>query len=306
MVVEYFRLQVLMFHRSMRELGIRPLLAWPLLSLIFVLLSVFLFQKTAYAGYIYVIVSIGLTTKRSDVKRNEFLKTCFQDSIYRKIRILENLILSLPFVLFLFVKEHFSSGLILLLLTLVLAFVNFRPVIHFRLPTPFFRKPFEFMIGFRNTVVLILGAYGLAIIAVTVDNFNLGLFAIMLIFGLAITFYPKPENEFYIWVFALSPGKFLFEKLKTAFFQVTLLVIPLLVILVPVYYSQSLNLLFVVLMGYAFLGYIILAKYAAWPREMGIITAVLIAFCLYFPPLLVGVIPYFYVQSRKHLSQILK
>ena len=306
MVVEYFRLQVLMFHRSIRELGIRPLFAWPLLTLIFVFLSVFLFQKTAYAGYIYVLVSIGFTAKRSDVKRNEFLKTCFQDSIYRKIRIFENLILSFPFVLFLFISENYGFGLVLLLLNLGLAFVNFRPVTHFRLPTPFFKKPFEFMVGFRNTVVLILGAYGLGIIAVTVDNFNLGMFAIMLIFGLAITFYPKPENEFYIWVFALSPGKFLFEKLKTAIFQVTLLVIPLLVILVPVYYSQSLNLLFIVLMGYAFLGYIILAKYATWPREMGIITAVLIAFCLYFPPLLGAVIPYFYIQSRKHLSQILK
>ncbi len=57
-------------------------------------------------------------------------------------------------------------------------------------------------------------AYVLAIIAVKVDNFNLGIFALVLIFLTIFGYYLKPENEYFIWVYNCTPTKFLIEKNK--------------------------------------------------------------------------------------------
>ena len=51
---------------------------------------------------------------------------------------------------------------------------------------------------------------------------------------------------------------------------------------------------------------IVLAKYAAFPGVISLPQALLIAFGLWLPPLLLGIIPYFYSQSIKKLKEILE
>ena len=60
------------------------------------------------------------------------------------------------------------------------------------------------------------------------------------------------------------------------------------------------------LIGFAFLWTVILAKYSAYPNEINIPEGILFALCIYFPPLLIALIPFFYVKSIKKLNLLLK
>jgi hypothetical protein len=60
------------------------------------------------------------------------------------------------------------------------------------------------------------------------------------------------------------------------------------------------------LLGYVYLVTIILAKYSGYPNEMNLLQGILIGISLLFPPILIGIIPFFYLQSIKRLNDILE
>ena len=59
------------------------------------------------------------------------------------------------------------------------------------------------------------------------------------------------------------------------------------------------------LIGLLFLWTVILAKYSAYPGEMNLPEGMIIAFSIYFPPLLLAIIPFFYTKSIRKLKYIL-
>jgi hypothetical protein len=61
------------------------------------LISEYTFQKTDFAKYLVVLTAVSVLFKMSEMHRTEFLKIVFGDIKTRKIRITENLIISLPF-----------------------------------------------------------------------------------------------------------------------------------------------------------------------------------------------------------------
>ncbi|HQR02304.1 MAG TPA: hypothetical protein PLA61_15735, partial [Ferruginibacter sp.] len=65
-------------------------------------------------------------------------------------------------------------------------------------------------------------------------------------------------------------------------------------------------LLLFTLVGFALLTSMILAKYADYPGEIGLLNSIILAFCLAFPPLLLIAIPYFYNRATGSLNRILK
>jgi hypothetical protein len=54
-----------------------------------------------------------------------------------------------------------------------------------------------------------------------------------------------------------------------------------------------------------FLWTVILAKYSAYPGEMNLPEGMIIAISIYFPPLLLAIIPFFYTKSIRKLKYIL-
>jgi hypothetical protein len=104
----------------------------------------------------------------------------------------------------------------------------------------------------------------------------------------------------------MRPPLFLFEKLKTATIHAALLALPIVIILIGFYPEKADITLLFILAGFAFLWTIILGKYSAYPNEMNIPEGILIAVCLYFPPLLLALMPFFYVKSIKKLNALLK
>ena len=305
---EYFKLQCIMTKRKLSD-GSRPIVGYLLalfISLVFVGVSVLLLSgKSIYAPYIYAFASLFFTLKLNEERRNDFLKFCFGNEQYRKVRILENLIVVLPFVIFLVYKQHFYLTIILFVITILIALLSFKETYNITIPTPFYKKPFEFTVGFRNTFFMFFIAYGLAIIAVKVENFNLGVFALGLVFFTTLGFYLKPENEYYVWSYSCTPAKFLFTKIKTALLLSFCLCLPIFILLSVFYFEYIGVLLICTFLGFLYLTTLVLAKYSDYPEEMGILQAILFFIGL-FPPMLIVVIPLFANQSINKLKNLLK
>lgn len=302
---EYFSLQLVLINRKIKEAGINPILGYLGSLLVFLLLSEYLFQKTEFAKYMVMLLCISFQIPLSEKNRIEFLQSTFGDEIKNKLRIIENLILCIPFVSLLLFKSYIFEGSILFLFSLVSALFSFKPDYTLTIPTPFFKRPFEFSTGFRNTFYFFPVAYALTVIAILFDNLNLGIFSFLLIFLTSISYFPKPEHEYYVWVHAETPKLFLRNKILNASKNVTALVTPILISLL-IYYPSNYKLIIILyVLGLLFLWTIILAKYSSYPQEMNLLEGLAIAISLYFPPFLLAIIPFFYTKSINRLKNIL-
>lgn len=294
-----------MLNRSLRDFGLNPVVGYVLSVASFAGLSIYIFDKTTLAEYLFILVAISFIYSLSQTRRNDFLKSCFSTKTYYLIRFTENTILALPFFVVLIIEQCFLSAISLVLASGVLVFFDIENKFRFSLPTPFYKQPFEFIVGFRNAFYVFFFAYFLTFMAVSVGNFNLGIFALILVFLICFTFYTNPENEFYVWIFSLSPQHFLFQKMKIAILFATLLILPVVASLSLIFPENAYTVFAFLGLGYLFLLTVILAKYSAFPDRMNLPQGFLLAFSLWFPPLLLGIIPYFYLQSVKKLKEIL-
>jgi hypothetical protein len=149
----------------------------------------------------------------------------------------------------------------------------------------------------------------------------MGIFALMLVFLTVSGYHLKPENEYFVWSYSLTPAKFLIEKIKTAFIFTFYLSFPVLILLgifgcgsLQITYLGSYAfdfeniaaLLLVTFVGFLLLATVILAKYSAYPNEIGLFEAMVMVFGIMFPPLLIVVIPFFVERSITKLKHFLR
>ena len=59
-------------------------------------------------------------------------------------------------------------------------------------------------------------------------------------------------------------------------------------------------------LGYCYLLTVILAKYSAYPKKINLPQGILLALSLAMPPLLLVLVPFFYIQSKNRLKEILE
>ncbi|NCU32613.1 MAG: ABC transporter permease [Candidatus Moranbacteria bacterium] len=218
---------------------------------------------------------------------------------------IENVFVSIPFIAILIIKNATLESSLLLVGTIVLASFSFKTAFHIMIPTPFSNHSFEFTVGFRKSFLIFIFAYTLAIIAISVDNLNLGVFAMLLVYLTALSYYAKPENEFYVWVHADTPKSFIYKKLKVAARNVFILNLPILMGLLIFYPNEFSLIILFYFIGQFFLWTLILAKYSAYPQEISLPEGFLLAFSIYFPPLLIALMPFFYSKSINKLKMIL-
>jgi hypothetical protein len=304
-VNSYFDLQYRLINRKINDAGMPPWVGYLLMSTLFVGMSMYLFYKLEYAEIVYLIVAISMIFRLSDDKRNEFLTLCYPSEQVRSIRIAENLLLASPFALFLMYRLCYSYILVLVILAFLLVFITVRKKSFLTIPTPFAKHPFEFTMGFRQNFYMIFGAYILSFIAVSVDNFNLGIFSLLLLFALFMSYYAYLENDYFVWSHADTPTQFIVGKIKKSITYSTLLAIPIMTVLMYFFFENIITLLVFLVIGYAFLVFMIVSKYAHYPSELSIIQGILLSLCIVFPPLLVVLIPFLFKKSLKQLSNIL-
>lgn len=113
------------------------------------------------------------------------------------------------------------------------------------------------------------------------------------------------EDDFYIWIHRLDSKGFLLHKLKVAMASCSLLCLPIFTSLI-LFYPKNLNALVAFqILGLLYLILILMGKYALYPLKPNVPQAVLIGMTLVLPPLLIFIIPYFFLQSVKRLKAIL-
>jgi len=301
---DYFNLQLVMTKRKVKEAGFNPVLGYLLGLIVFVLLSEYIFHKTEFAKYLVILVCFSFQFKLSENRRTDFLLSTFGDKSKNKIRVLENLIICIPFFSTLIHKNLFLEAIILFTCSITIALFSFRTSLNFTIPTPFSKNPFEFSTGFRNTFFIFPLAYALTTIAINVDNFNLGIFSMLLISITTLSYYSKPEEEYYVWIHADTIKSFLKKKIIIATKNYTLLTIPILIGLL-IFYPTKLDLILLFLfIGILFLWTILLAKYSTFPDEIHLSIGLIITFTILFPPLVLVVIPYLYTKSINNLKLI--
>ena len=306
-VKEYFNLQFLFINRRLREdHGLPPFVIYPLLAIAFIGFSTYLFHRSTFAEYVYVLIYLYFISNLSGKRRNDFLKICFGDKDSKIIRVFENLIAALPFLVVLLYQQCFAAVAIVFALAVISSAVNISERFSIVIPTPFSKNPFEFMVGFRKTFYIIAFAYALTIIALHADNFNLGAFSLLLVLLIAAGYNANSEKSFYLWQFALPPAHFLFYKIKISLWHSFLLCFPVILVLCIFYFERAGVLLIVFIYGFAFLSTVILAKYSKYPEEIDFETSILLAFCLFAPVLMLIAIPYFFRKSMNKLSVFLK
>jgi hypothetical protein len=285
--------------------GIHPLLGVFLSVLIFVGSSVALYSATVYANWVFLGVAILTVLKISGSQRIELLKTLFQTGDYYKIRLIENSVVSLPFIVFLTIQNSLEFAAGVAVSAVLLAMVGRKSSLNFVIPTPFKRMPFEYVVGFRGAIVMFFVAGFILYKAIEYSNFNLGLFALGVVALVSISFYFKPEDEFFVWVHSSISQDFLRKKIIIGILGYLMLTLPFMVALGSFFSTKLLFIIGLGVVGMLFLIAVILAKYAAFPNEISLPQAVFIGVCVWFPPLLFIVIPYFYVQSNKKLNFLL-
>lgn len=303
---QYLGLQLRMFKRQLIEFGLNPILGVILILIGFYGFSIYLFTKTEYANYLYIIIASGVVLQYSEINRNDFLKFVYAKHNYFKIRILENLITVVPFIIFLCYKVEYYSALLLIVVSILFSFLNTNKKVIATIPTPFYRKPFEFIVGFRKSLIGFLFAYFLTAMSLTYQNFNLGIFSLVLIFILCLSFYSEPENEFYVWVHKLKVNRFLFDKIITAIIFSTIISLPITIALLIFFQANIKTVLGFHALGYCYLLTVILAKYSSYPKKMNLPQGILLALSITMPPLLLALVPFFYIQSKNRLKEILK
>jgi len=290
--------------RKLREMGIHPAWACLLVVGLFLATSILLFERVTFAQYFYLFFPLSFLHNLSNVRRNDFLRTVFFERQYRIIRLIENLLVALPFVLFLFWQQYFFAIVLLIAISTLFSLINIRQAFSFMLPTPFFKHPFEFSVGFRSSFLFFPIIYYVVAMAILHDNFNLGAVALGVVFMVVSGFYFWADNEYYVWIFNCSPSHFLRYKIKKAIGYTFSLCVPILLALSVFYLESSWILWLVFLLGNLFLVMIIYAKYAAFPNDINLVKAFFLL--VIFPPSLFVLIFYFRYKAIQKLNTILK
>jgi hypothetical protein len=301
----YFRLQKSLLERWIADIGLPVWAGYLLAGLTFLVGNAALFYKTELAPYILMVMGAILLVSFNQPDKISFLKSTYPNPVFRKIRVLECLVPSLPFLLVLgFVQAFFPFVLLVSFVT----FMSFTSGIQggrFRLPTPYGKEPFEFLVGFRTTFWGLLAVHGLLVIGITVDNFNLGLFAVMLVYGTTLSYYGQPENRYWVWLHHGRAEAFLWLKIKTAWRHSLILAAPSALILTGFYPANWYIMLAIVAIGLLYLSCFVVAKYLNYPQQMNVAQSILLGVGLFMPLLLIWLLPFFYRKSVLKLKAIL-
>ncbi|UTW64915.1 hypothetical protein KFE94_09490 [bacterium SCSIO 12643] len=301
----YFELQFKRIERKFSDFGVHPILGVLIAILGFVLLSTYLFQEIQYAYGIYLMLAFSLLSNLSEKKRNDQLKLIFKSNQYIQIRLIENSLMIIPFMMVLGFFGYGLWGLVLVVIAGLLAILNQFKSFGFVVKTPFKRIPFENIVGFRRVYLILIAIYLLLLKSIQVQNYNLGLFALGMVFLITMSFYIRAEEKYFVWIYSNTPQQFLLRKIRLGLLASSVLSLIPVIVLIG-YYPENLWMTVLIQgIGFVFMVTVILAKYSAYPNEMGLGQAVLLGVSLWFPPMLLGVVPYFYVKSKEQLELVL-
>lgn len=302
---EYLSLQFRLLNRHLTDFGIQPALGYVLTAVVFSGLTAYLFYISPFASYLYALIAVAVSSLLSEGGRTGFLKQHFSQQDFLMIRSVENIIVVFPFIIGLLLHQEWLLAVGVLIISAMLSYTSLERQLNLVIPTPFYRYPFEFTIGYRKNYPILILAGFLMVMSVVYDNANLGLFVFAVVWLVCLVFYTQSETVYFVWIHALTPQGFLLHKIKLALMYATLLSLPFAGVVFVFFLHYTGYLALIYLLGIVYLVTAVLGKYAFYPMQMNLPQGLLMAFSFSFPPLLLFLIPYFYKRSVRQLTPIL-
>ncbi|HLP95006.1 MAG TPA: hypothetical protein VK168_13275 [Saprospiraceae bacterium] len=301
----YFRLQKSLLERWIADIGLPVWAGYLLAVAAFLLGNLILFYKTDLAPYLLMLLGGLVLLSFNQPDKINFLQAVYPAPVFRKIRLLECLAPTLPFLLVLGWVQAFLPLLLLAGFAVLVAYSSGLRVSRIPLPTPFGSQPFEFLVGFRSTFIWLLAVHGLLAIGLITGNVNLGLFALMLVFATTLSYYGQPEDRYWVWLHNDRAEAFLWLKIKTAWRHSLMLAAPCALILMGFYPAYWYIVLAIVVIGLVYLSCFVLGKYLNYPQQMMVAQSIVLGVGLFMPLLLFWLLPFFYRKSVLKLKAIL-
>ena len=125
--------------RDVAGFGIHPIAGFVIILTAFYSFIFYRFTKTAYASYLYILIAMSIVFKYKETNRNELLKFTFTKADYFRIRVLENLLTIVPFIIFLCIKKELNTTFLLIVLSSLMPFINNNKRATLTILTPFYR-----------------------------------------------------------------------------------------------------------------------------------------------------------------------
>jgi|GEM_PF-418146 len=306
MVQHYFKIQFRILNRHIQATGIHPIIAWIGILILLAVFDYSLFkEKTSYAPFLILALPIILQFNLNGKKRNDFLRVTFFEKKYLLIRFIENGLIALPFLFIFITHQCYLLAIALFASSILLLFIKHNMGFRWAIPNPFFRHSFEFIQGYRQSILFIFCLYSLAIIGIYVDNFNLSCAAFVINGLIPIAFFGKLEPKYFIWNYSLDARKFLNHKTKITIRYGLIWNLPFATLLCLCYLEKSWILLLILFLLLLFLLNALLCKYAQYPKSQTLLFSLLLLFSMVVFPLMLWSIPYFYKKSIKELQPLL-
>jgi hypothetical protein len=277
----------------------------PLLIALFVFLSNLLLQRSQSAALVLGFVPLYLALLRSERHRNEQLALIFAWKELRLLRLVENVIITMPFSLILVFNGTWHLGLGLLIIAGLLSLISLQPLISANLPTPFSSRPFEFARGFRMTIPLNIIVWILVVLAIWSENGNIGFLAILMaVLGMMFN-YAKLEPEMFVWNFKGSFRSFIWSKSKTLLLFGTFTLLPI-VVLLSIFYSDLAFYFFLgIPISWLYLFMALLAKYSCFPKPMNLLYEIIYSIGILIPFVTPFLLVLFWRRAQSHLKTVL-
>lgn len=299
----YFQLQLKLFVRIFKSSGF-PIWATPIFIILLIGLMASLLDRYAvWSAYLIGLVAIQVLFLLNEQRRNDFLQNIYNKKRYYAIRTLENTVVAFPFCCVLIIYKQWLVASILLIAVLLLTLFKTSLIQGRAIPTPFTKKPFEHILGFRNNWLLIALLYSVTLIATYVGNLNLGIFALVVLGLVCTSFYFFVEDEFTLSQYSKKANQFLYAKIKRAIVQSYALLFPAAVALTLRFKTDALWMeLLVALFVLLIVAFVICLKYAAYPRTISLPEMTVFALCCVFYPLIIAILPYYYIKAVNNLQ----
>lgn len=300
----YFRLQYRILRRSVEETGLPFFMAFVLSLLFFAALYYFLLHYPHLSQIAVPYLALSLLLARSDLQRLEFIQSQFSKSQFHLIRLLENVVVVLPFVILTIVVGYWFSSLLSLVFAAIFAVIKPASGWGKVLPTPFRLYPFEFIVLFRRRLWLLLILIAILSIGMYVDNFNLAvvIFAVMIL-TVAAEVYNVIEPEHILWNFSKRRAGFLKHKLYRGCLQFFLVLMPFFIALSVRFTDKLLWLLLSAVVGCLVLILLLFIKYAIYPRQVGLLESFIFVLAAAMPLSLTFLFPYYFIKAKRNLEK---
>ncbi|PRD47053.1 hypothetical protein [Sphingobacterium haloxyli] len=301
----YFQLQYQVFRRQIEDIGLPFLVGLLLFGLLYILLFAITIRAPQYTPWLLGYVSISLLYKLTNPNRVDFLKNIFTRQKFLITRCGENIACISPFIPIAIYGREWLLTILLITLSLIFTVISVRRVEIRSTPTPFRSSAFEFVIFFRRLWLLLLIGYALACISIYYGNINLPFVLLGIVMLMALGAYDIIEDEYIVWNNARSASGFIKNKIHMGCVQLSIIVMPLVLLLLLFGTSMFFWAILSWISGLLLLILVVLMKYAAYPRPVGITEAIACVIIVMMPLLVVVAYPYYYKKAVQNLEKYL-